>query len=145
MLAWARRGIGKLETKLNLCVIKGAVAEQLQQASTLDRLVNEMGGLGLKTGTIEAVRQKIDEKTQAAKGLQGSSDQFDSILLGLSKKEGEYAKIRVLAGQAAQLGLPTESTDDIEQRLRTVGQELEVDRVRFAQEVEYIAGRASRA
>ena len=144
LVAWTRRCLGKLETSLNLHVIQDAVAEKREQVNTLDELLREVAGLGLKPETLDAVRGKIKESTSFADGLQDTTGRFRDVLLQLRQTEGEYAKICALACRAAKLGLPQDANDDIEQRLREVGNDLEIRRARFAQEVEFIAGKASR-
>lgn len=145
LVAWTRRCLGKLETSLNLHVIQDAVAEKREQVHTLDELLREVGALGLKQETLEALRAKIKDNTSFADGLQDTTGRFRDVLQQLRQTEGEYAKICALACRAAKLGLPQDANDDIEQRLKEVGNDLEIRRARFAQEVEFIAGKASRA
>lgn len=143
-VGWLRRGLSRWETRLNLSIINDTVAEKRDQAKVLEQLLGEVGQLGLKSETVTALQDQIKATHTTADGLAASTSAFGELLQALVKKESEHTKIKVLAAQAATLRLPQAATEDIEERLRIVGGELEVERVKFAQQVEHMAGRAQR-
>ncbi len=144
-VGWLRRGLAHVETKLNLSIINNTVAEKRDQAKVLAELLGEVGKLGLKAETVDALQEQIALTSKTADGLESTTAAFGEVLQALVSKESQHAAIKALATQAGRLNMPKAAMDDIDERLRIVGNELEVQRVSFAQQVEHMASRAQRS
>lgn len=138
-IGWIRRKLQRLEMRLNLVIINDAVVTKRDQAKTVEQLLGEVSQLGLKVETVAALQGRLTAINKSADGLAATTTAFAELLQALVKKEADFAKIHLLAIQCYGLQLPPEAMADIDARLRCVGNELEVERVKFAQAVEHTA------